>query len=107
MQVDMDAGTLKFWVDSKPHGSGYTSGVTGPLRWATTEYYRIITHAILWGQLTGNGQALFKNDTCEEGTVKNRKDSTVRILHAENVPAHKIVTEELRISNETIMRFSE
>jgi len=36
MQVDMDAGTLKFWVDGKPHGPGYTSGVTGPLRWATT-----------------------------------------------------------------------
>ena len=35
MQVDMDAGTLKFWVDGKPHGPGYTSGVTGPLRWAT------------------------------------------------------------------------
>jgi len=36
MQVDTDAGTLKFWVDGKPHGPGYTSGVTGPLRWATT-----------------------------------------------------------------------
>ena len=35
MQVDMDAGTLKFWVDGKPHGPGYTSGVAGPLRWAT------------------------------------------------------------------------
>ena len=36
MQVDTDAGTLKFWLDGKPHGPGYTSGVTGPLRWATT-----------------------------------------------------------------------
>ena len=36
MQVDTDAGTLKFWVDGKPHIPGYTSGVTGPLRWATT-----------------------------------------------------------------------
>ena len=36
MQVDVDAGTLKFWVDGKPHGSGYNSGVTGPLSWATT-----------------------------------------------------------------------
>jgi hypothetical protein len=36
MQVDMAAGTLKFWVDGKPHGPGYTSGVTGPLRWATS-----------------------------------------------------------------------
>ena len=36
MQVDTNAGTLKFWVDGKPHGPGFTSGVTGPLRWATT-----------------------------------------------------------------------
>ena len=36
MQVDMDAGTLKFWLDDKPHGPGYTCGVTGPLHWATT-----------------------------------------------------------------------
>ena len=36
MQVDTDAGTLKFWVDGKPHGPGYTSGVTGSLRWATS-----------------------------------------------------------------------
>ena len=35
LQVNMDAGTLKFWLDGKPHGPGYTSGVTGPLRWAT------------------------------------------------------------------------
>ena len=35
MQVDTNAGTLKFWVDGKPHGPGYTDGVTGPLRWAT------------------------------------------------------------------------
>ena len=40
MQVDTDAGTLKFWVDGKPHGPGYTSGVTGPLRWATTVYFK-------------------------------------------------------------------
>ena len=38
MQVDLDACTLKFWVDGKPHGSGYTSGVTGRLRWATSVY---------------------------------------------------------------------
>ena len=36
MQVDLDAGTLKFWVDGKPHGPGWTSGVTGRLRWATS-----------------------------------------------------------------------
>ena len=36
MQVDLDAGTLKFWLDGKPHGPGWTSGVTGRLRWATS-----------------------------------------------------------------------
>ena len=38
MQVDTDAGTLKFWVNGKPHGPGYTSGVRGPLQWATSMY---------------------------------------------------------------------
>ena len=38
MQVDLDAGTLKFWVDGKPHGPGFTSGVTGRLRWAASVY---------------------------------------------------------------------
>ena len=28
MQVDTDADTLMFWLDGKPHGPGYTSGVT-------------------------------------------------------------------------------
>ena len=36
MQVDLAAGTLKFWLDGKPHGPGWTSGVTGQLRWATS-----------------------------------------------------------------------
>ena len=36
MEADRDAGTLKFWVNGKPHGPGWTSGVTGRLRWATT-----------------------------------------------------------------------
>ena len=40
MQVDMDTGTLEFWVDGNPHDPGYTSGVTGPLRWATTVTYQ-------------------------------------------------------------------
>ena len=35
VQVDTDAGTLKFWVDGKPHGPGY-SGVTESLRWTST-----------------------------------------------------------------------
>ena len=38
MQVDTEAGTLKFWLDGKPRGPDYTSGVTGPLRWATAVY---------------------------------------------------------------------
>ena len=40
MQVDLDAGTLKFWLDGKPHGPGRTSGVTGRLRWATSVIYK-------------------------------------------------------------------
>jgi hypothetical protein len=37
MQVDTDTRTLKFWVNGKPHGPGYTSGVMGEsLRWATS-----------------------------------------------------------------------
>ena len=38
MQVGTDAGTLKFWVDSEAHGLGWSSGVTGPLRWAASVY---------------------------------------------------------------------
>jgi hypothetical protein len=33
MELDTDAHTLRFWVDGKPHGPGYTSGVVGSLRW--------------------------------------------------------------------------
>ena len=40
MQVDLDAGTLKFWLDGKPHGPGWASGVTGRLRWATSVCYK-------------------------------------------------------------------
>ena len=40
MQLDLDAGTLKFWLDSKPHGPGWTSGVTGRLRWATSVIWK-------------------------------------------------------------------
>ena len=40
MQVDTDAGNLRFWVDDKPSGPGYTSRVAGPLRWATAAYWK-------------------------------------------------------------------
>ena len=40
MQVDLDAATLKFWLDGKPHGPGWTSGVAGRLHWATSLYYK-------------------------------------------------------------------
>lgn len=39
MRVDLEAGTLKFWVDGKPRGNGYTSGVSGPLRWAVSTFF--------------------------------------------------------------------
>jgi hypothetical protein len=36
MEADLDKGTLRFWIDGKPHGSGWGSGVTGRLRWAVS-----------------------------------------------------------------------
>ena len=36
IKLDLDAGTLKFWVDSQSHGSRWTTGVIGPLRWAVS-----------------------------------------------------------------------
>lgn len=39
MQLDLDAGSLQFWVDGKRHGSGFESGVAndnGCLCWAVT-----------------------------------------------------------------------
>merc|ERR1712086_1068717 len=50
MQVDLDAGTLKFWVDGKPHGPGFTSGVTGRLRWATSMFSKACIQVHLHGQ---------------------------------------------------------
>ena len=38
IEADLDKGTLRFWVAGKPHGPGYTSGVTGRLRFATSVY---------------------------------------------------------------------
>ena len=39
MEADLDKGTLRFWVDGKPHGPGWDSGVTGRLRWAVSLYF--------------------------------------------------------------------
>jgi len=40
MEADLDKGTLRFWVDGKPHGPGWSSGVTGRLCWAVCLYYK-------------------------------------------------------------------
>jgi hypothetical protein len=40
MEADLDKGTLRFWVDGKPHGPGWSSGATGRLRWAVCLYYK-------------------------------------------------------------------
>ena len=40
IEADLDKGTLRFWVAGKPHGPGYTSGVTGRLRFATSMYHK-------------------------------------------------------------------
>ena len=39
MEADLDKGTLRFWVDGKPHGPGWDSGVTDRLRWAVSLYF--------------------------------------------------------------------
>ena len=36
MEADLDKGTLRFWLDGKQHGLGWSSGVTGRLRWAVS-----------------------------------------------------------------------
>jgi hypothetical protein len=40
MEADLDKGTLRFWVDGKPHGPGWSSGVAGRLRWAVSLHYK-------------------------------------------------------------------
>ena len=40
VEADLGKGTLRFWVDGKPHGLGHSSGVTGRLRWAVCLYYK-------------------------------------------------------------------
>jgi hypothetical protein len=39
MEADLDKGALRSWVDGKPHGPGWSSGVTGRLRWAVSLCY--------------------------------------------------------------------
>jgi hypothetical protein len=40
MEADLDKGTLRFWVDGKQHGPGFTSGVQGRVRWAASMFYK-------------------------------------------------------------------
>ena len=47
MGADLGKGTLRFWVDGKPHGPGHSSGVTGRLRWAVCLYYKGIAVEIV------------------------------------------------------------
>ena len=47
LELDLDLGTLMFFVDGKRHGPGYTSGVTGKLRFATSVFYIGITVQIV------------------------------------------------------------
>jgi hypothetical protein len=39
IEANLEAGTLRFWVDGKARGPGHTSGVTGRLRFAVTVGY--------------------------------------------------------------------
>ena len=36
MEADLEKCTLRFWVDGKQHGPGYSSGVEGRVRWAVS-----------------------------------------------------------------------
>jgi hypothetical protein len=38
IEADLGKGTLRFWVAGKSHGPGYTSGVTGRLRFAISVF---------------------------------------------------------------------
>jgi hypothetical protein len=40
IEADLGKSTLRFWVAGKPHGPGYTSGVTGRLRFAAAVSYK-------------------------------------------------------------------
>ena len=40
LEADLDVGTLRFWVNGKPHGCGFKNGVTGKLKWAIGAGYR-------------------------------------------------------------------
>ena len=40
MEADLDKGTLRFWVDGKQHGPGYSTGVQGRVRWAVNLYLK-------------------------------------------------------------------
>jgi hypothetical protein len=42
MEADLGKGkgTLRFWLDGKQHGSGWSSGVAGRLRWAVCLSYK-------------------------------------------------------------------
>jgi hypothetical protein len=40
VSIDLDKGTLRFWVDGKPHGPCHSSGVTGRLRWTVCLYLK-------------------------------------------------------------------
>ena len=36
----LSEGSLRFWVDGKPHGPGHSGGVTGQLRWGASMYLK-------------------------------------------------------------------
>jgi hypothetical protein len=40
MEADLDAGTLKYWVNGKKRGPGHTNGVTGRVKWAVMAYWK-------------------------------------------------------------------
>ena len=101
MQVDMDAGTLKLWLYGKPHGPSFGSGVTGPLRWATSVYSTGRTHFTGCRDRAHAGASVITTDSKESARDRistsvelSRKDTTEQHFIAEKAIAREGNQEE-------------
>ena len=74
MQVDSEAGTLKFWRGGKPHGPGWASGVTGPLRWAVTLFYHSQRTPDPSGKVTIVPDPVLKEEGSEESSSSEEEE---------------------------------
>jgi hypothetical protein len=68
MEADLDKGTLRFWVDGKQHGPGYSSGVQGHLRWAVSLCYENTAAEIVPTQELQPWSASWVRPECGDGS---------------------------------------